>query len=95
MDLSLRWLADYVETGVTPKQFCDAMTMSGRSVELSKISCPAFVIGAKNDLVLTGEASEKIARMLSCELYLYEEYSHGVYDEAVDFNQRVLTFLKK
>ncbi|MBQ3531288.1 MAG: phenylalanine--tRNA ligase subunit beta [Oscillospiraceae bacterium] len=33
MDLSLRWLADYVETGVTPKQFCDAMTMSGSKVE--------------------------------------------------------------
>lgn len=33
MDLSLRWLADYVETGATPKQFCDAMTMSGSKVE--------------------------------------------------------------
>ena len=33
MDLSLRWLGDYVETGVTPKQFCDAMTMSGSKVE--------------------------------------------------------------
>ncbi len=33
MDLSLRWLSDYVETGVTPKQFCDAMTMSGSKVE--------------------------------------------------------------
>ena len=33
MDLSLRWLGDYGETGVTPKQFCDAMTMSGSKVE--------------------------------------------------------------
>ena len=33
MDLSLRWLSDYVDTGVTPKQFCDAMTMSGSKVE--------------------------------------------------------------
>lgn len=33
MDLSLRWLADYVDTGVTPKQFCDTMTMSGSKVE--------------------------------------------------------------
>ncbi len=33
MDLSLRWLGDYVETGVAPKQFCDAMTMSGSKVE--------------------------------------------------------------
>ena len=33
MDLSLRWLSDYVETGVSPKEFCDAMTMSGSKVE--------------------------------------------------------------
>ena len=33
MDLSLRWLGDYVDTGVTPKQFCDAMTTSGSKVE--------------------------------------------------------------
>ncbi len=33
MYLSLRWLSDYVETGVSPKEFCDAMTMSGSKVE--------------------------------------------------------------
>ncbi len=33
MDLSLRWLADYVDTGVSAKEFCDAMTMSGSKVE--------------------------------------------------------------
>lgn len=39
MDLSLRWLADYVDTGVTPKQFCDAMTMSGSKVEGYSTEC--------------------------------------------------------
>jgi len=63
--------------------------------ELPQITCPAFVIGAKQDLVLTGEASEKIAQILSCELYLYEDYSHGVYNEAADFNQRIYDFLNK
>lgn len=34
MDLSLRWLSDYVDIGeTTPKQFSDAMTMSGSKVE--------------------------------------------------------------
>ncbi|HXK77222.1 MAG TPA: phenylalanine--tRNA ligase subunit beta, partial [Oscillospiraceae bacterium] len=33
MNLSLRWLADYVETGVAPKEFCDRITMSGSKVE--------------------------------------------------------------
>ena len=29
MNLSLRWLADYVQTGVSPKEFCAEMTLSG------------------------------------------------------------------
>lgn len=33
MNLSLRWLADYVKLDVTPKEFCAAMTMSGSKVE--------------------------------------------------------------
>ena len=33
MNLSLRWLADYVDLNVTPKEFCAAMTMSGSKVE--------------------------------------------------------------
>ena len=63
--------------------------------ELHKITCPTFVIGAKDDLVLTGEASAQIAEALSCKLYLYDEYSHGVYDEAPDFNDRVFAFLRE
>lgn len=39
MDLSLRWLSDYVDTGVTPKQFCDEMTMSGSKVEGYSTEC--------------------------------------------------------
>ena len=33
MNLSLRWLSDYVTLDVTPKEFCAAMTMSGSKVE--------------------------------------------------------------
>ena len=29
------------------------------------------------------------------EIFVYEEYSHGVYEQAKDFNSRVLEFLKK
>lgn len=39
MDLSLRWLSDYVDTGVTPKQFCDEITMSGSKVEGYSTEC--------------------------------------------------------
>lgn len=62
---------------------------------LEKIQCPVFVIGAKKDLVLTGEASEEIAEKLGCECYMYEELGHSAYEEAPDFNRRVLEFLLK
>ena len=29
MNLSLKWLADYVDCGVSVKEFCAGMTMSG------------------------------------------------------------------
>ena len=33
MNLSMKWLADYVDVQVSPKQFSDDMTMSGSKVE--------------------------------------------------------------
>ena len=33
MNLSLKWLADYVDCGVSVKEFCAGMTMSGSKVE--------------------------------------------------------------
>lgn len=33
MDLSMKWLADYIDTGVDLKEFISAMTMSGSKVE--------------------------------------------------------------
>ena len=38
----------------------------------------------------------KIAdRISNSELYLYEDYGHAVYEEAKDFNERVLKYLKR
>ena len=33
MNLSMKWLGDYVKLDITPKEFCSAMTMSGSKVE--------------------------------------------------------------
>ncbi len=65
---------------------CNAYT------ELEKIHCPVYVIGAKKDKVLGGTASEEIAEKLSCEIYMYENLGHAAYEEAKDFNKRVLAF---
>ncbi len=63
--------------------------------ELDKIKCPVFVIGGKQDMVVSGEASRELAEKLGCKLYMYENLGHAAYEEAKDFNQRVYDFLKE
>ncbi len=64
--------------------------------KLSQIKCPVLVLGARGDKVVTTEASTEISDALKCEVYLYDEsYGHGVYDEAFDYKQRCMDFLKK
>jgi len=63
--------------------------------ELNKIKCPVFVIGGKRDKVVGEKASEEIADRLKCEMYLYENLGHAAYEEAKDFNKRVLEFFRK
>lgn len=64
--------------------------------ELDKIQCPTLVIGGTKDYIVTGEASKEIAEKLAdCELYMYEGYGHGVYEEEKDCFLRVLLFLQQ
>lgn len=63
--------------------------------ELSAVKCPTLVIGSEGDRVVTAQGSRQIAEALGCEMYLYDEsYGHGVYDEAADYKERCLNFLK-
>ena len=62
---------------------------------LCKIKCPVLVIGGKQDKIVTGEASEEIAKKMGCELYIYENLGHAAYEEAKDFNRRVYNFFIK
>ena len=63
---------------------------------LSEITCPTFIIGAEKDLVVGGEASVELHEKIpSSTLYMYEDYSHGVYEQAKDFNDRVLDWITK
>ncbi len=59
---------------------------------LEGIRCPVLVLGARNDRVLGWEASREIADKLGCELFIYENYGHAVYDEAPDYLDRVSRF---
>ena len=64
--------------------------------KLEEIICPTLVIGAKKDKVLGVKGSEEMVEKIpNSELYIYEEYSHGVYEQAKDFNSRILEYLKQ
>lgn len=63
--------------------------------ELDKIKCPVLVIGSNRDEVVSVRGSEEIAEKIGCEIYIYEGYSHAVYDEAADYPDRILEFFSR
>lgn len=60
--------------------------------ELGKVNCPVLVIGSRCDNVVSVKGSEEIAEALGCEMFIYDGYSHAVYDEASDHLDRILDF---
>ena len=63
--------------------------------ELAKIQCPTYVIGGEQDLTLGGEPSRQMATVIpNAKLHMYPQWGHGLYEEAKDFDSRVLEFLQ-
>ena len=63
---------------------------------LSLIQCPVLIIAGQKDQVVTAEASLEIKERISqAELLMYPQYGHAVYDEAKDYDAKILEFLKK
>lgn len=60
---------------------------------LPELRCPVLVLGGGEDKVVTPEATLEIAAQLGCEPVIYEGYGHSAYEEAPDFNRRVMAFL--
>ncbi|MBQ0110845.1 MAG: alpha/beta hydrolase [Oscillospiraceae bacterium] len=60
-----------------------------------EITCESLVIGSEQDKVLSPEGSTELAKALNCEIYMYDGYSHAVFDEAPDFKQRITEFFDK
>lgn len=62
--------------------------------ELDKISCPTLIIGGDNDKIVGTEASPEMAgKIKNSVLHIYEGLGHAAYEEAKDFNDRVIQFL--
>jgi pimeloyl-ACP methyl ester carboxylesterase len=73
-----------------------AYTIFGFDIEhdLWNIKCKTLVIWSNNDLIFGWNSSRNLAEILHCELYLYDHYGHAVYDEAPDFREKMLKFLR-
>lgn len=65
------------------------------SERLTEIKCPVFVIADTNDRTIPVENAHFISEKLCCEKYIYDSYSHAVFDEAPDIKDRVYAFLQK
>jgi pimeloyl-ACP methyl ester carboxylesterase len=63
--------------------------------ELNKINIPTLIIGGDSDLVVGENTSEEMAQQIAnSKLIIYRGLGHGAFEEAKDFNQVVLNFLK-
>lgn len=64
--------------------------------DLDKIKCSTLIIGGEQDRIVGAEASKEMAtKIQNSELYLYQDYGHAAYEEAKDFNRRILSYLRR
>lgn len=88
--------------GLKPKDYtrfrilCNSCIEHDTYDDLIKITCPTLLLGADQDKVLGPEATiEMKAKIPDSKLYMYKGYSHGVYEQAKDFNSRVMRYLSQ
>lgn len=84
-----------------PKDFSRFIVQAASCIQhnayasLPDITCPTLVIGGGNDQIVTDTASVEIANQIrDSELHLYPGLGHAAYEEAEDFNSRVMAFFR-
>ncbi len=97
-----KWLVPIMGKLTKPKSYerffvqADACLIHDAYDNLHRIKAQTFVIGGKQDKALGGEPSGEIAaKITGSELLMYEQWGHGLYEEAKDFNQTVIDYLTK
>ena len=95
-----RWLVPIMGKLTKPKSYdrffiqADACLTHNAFENLHQIQAPTLVIGGEKDNALGGDASREIAAQIpGAALRMYEQWGHGLYEEAGDFHQIVLNFL--
>ena len=62
---------------------------------LHAITCPTLIIGGERDVIVDGRASYDLHRRIpGSGLYMYPQYGHGLYEEALDFLERITAFFE-
>ena len=96
-----RWMIPLIGRLTKPQSYerffiqANACKTHNASDRLAGIAAPTLVIGGEQDLALGAAPSREIATAIpGAALYMYPEWGHALYDEAKDFHQRVLCFLK-
>ena len=96
-----RWLTPITGKLAVPKDCSRFIRMAKACLEhnaeesLKNIKAPTLIIGGTEDRTVGEKASEILAKEIPrAEIFMYEGFRHAVYDEAKDFNKRVLEFLK-
>ena len=97
-----KWMVPIMGKLTKPKSYDRFYVQAGACLthdayeSLNQIKTPTLVIGGEKDLSLGGDASKEIAEKIpGAELRMYEQWGHGLYEEAKDFNKAVLCFLRK
>ena len=95
-----KWLAPIVGKLTKPKTYdrffvqANACLTHDAYESLHKIKAPTLVVGGEQDKALGGDPSKEIAaRIPGAQLQMYEQWGHGLYEEAKDFNQVIVEFL--
>ena len=64
--------------------------------DTGSISCPTLIIGGEEDRIVGIEASRELHDSIrGSRILIYPGLGHAAYEEAADFNSRVLHFLKE
>lgn len=95
-----KWLVPVMGRLTKPKSYerffiqADACLKHDAFENLHQIQAPTLVIGGGKDNALGGDASRELAAQIpGAQLWMYAQWGHGLYEEAGDFNRRVLDFL--
>lgn len=97
-----KWLIPIMGKLTRPRSYdrffiqADACRTHCASNRLTAIAASILVIGGEQDQVLGGDASREIAAAIpGARLKMYAQWGHGLYEEAKDFNQIILDFLRE